>query len=87
MRFEEPEKLHRLDNFEDVRPGGYIPSEHLKDMDADGVDVSIVYPSCGLRLFGTVPDSDLLTAISGRTMTTLASFAARTPSVSVASQW
>ena len=63
LRFEEPEKLHRLDNFEDVRPGGYIPSEHLKDMDADGVDVSIVYPSCGLRLFGTVPDSELLTAI------------------------
>jgi predicted TIM-barrel fold metal-dependent hydrolase len=31
-------------------------------MDADGVDVSIVYPTVGLLLY-SVPDSDLLTAI------------------------
>ena len=34
----------------------------MKDMDADGVDVSIVYPAVGLLLYST-PDSDLLTEI------------------------
>ncbi len=62
MRFEEPEKLTRTTEVEHVRPGGYIPEEHLKDMDADGVDVSIVYPTVGLLLY-SVPDSNLLTEI------------------------
>ena len=61
-RFEEPEKITRTDTFENVRPGGYIPEEHIKDMDIDGVDVSIVYPTAGLFLYG-VPDSGLLTEI------------------------
>ena len=61
MRFESPEdlKLDR-DTWEDVRLGGYIPEEHIKDMKIDGIDVSIVYPTTGLILF-SVPDSDLLT--------------------------
>ena len=62
MRFEEPENLKMTRTFEEVRPGGYIPEEHIKDMDTDGVDVSIVYPTIGLVLY-TVPDSDLLTVI------------------------
>ena len=62
-RFEEPEKLTRKDRFENVRPGGYIPDEHIKDMDADGVDISIVYPTIGLGLFTSVQDSELLSAI------------------------
>jgi len=61
-RFEEPEKLTAADLFENVRPGGYIPEEQVKDMDLDGVDVSILYPTLGLQLF-KVPDSDLLNAI------------------------
>ena len=60
LRFEEPEKLSREARIEDVRPGGYIPEEHVKDMDIDGIDVSIVYPTTGLGLY-SVPDSDLLT--------------------------
>ena len=32
-------------------------------MDADGIDVSIIYPSCGLVLYGKVPDGDLLSAV------------------------
>src|SRR3989442_1250642 len=35
---------------------------HVKDMDTDGVDVSIVYPTVGLLLY-SVQDSALLTAI------------------------
>ena len=61
-RFEAPEKLTAADLFENVRPGGYIPEEQVKDMDLDGVDVSILYPTLGLQLF-KVPDSDLLNAI------------------------
>ena len=62
MRFEEPEKLVLTRTQEDVRPGGYIPEEHVKDMDIDGVDVSIVYPTVGLLLY-SVPDGNLLTEI------------------------
>ena len=62
-RFEDPGSLTLIETFDNVRPGGYIPEEHVKDMDADGQDVSIVYPSAGLNLYG-VADSELLTAIT-----------------------
>ena len=62
LRFEEPEKLTRQGRVEDVRLGGYIPEEHIKDMDIDGIDVSIVYPTTGLGLYST-PDSELLTSM------------------------
>ena len=62
VRFEEPEALSTIGTFEDVRPGGYIPQEHIKDLDIDGVDVSILYPTVGLQLYCTVPDSELLSA-------------------------
>ena len=61
-RFEEPEKLSNADFLENVRPGGYIPEEHVKDMEIDGLDVSILYPTAGLLLY-SVPDSDLLYSI------------------------
>ena len=61
-RFEEPEKLTRTDVYDNVRPGGYIPDEHIKDMDADGVDMGVLYPSIGLILFA-VPDGELLSAV------------------------
>ena len=63
LRFEEPEKLSLEARYENVRPGGYIPEEHVKDMDTDGIDVSIVYPTVGLLLYCAVPDSDLLTSM------------------------
>lgn len=62
VRFDEPENLSTLFTFEEVRPGGYIPEEQVKDMDVDGIDVSILYPTVGLQLFCTVPDSELLSA-------------------------
>ncbi len=61
-RFDSPEELTSGDVFENVRPGGYIPEEHIKDMDQDGIDVSIIYPTLGLQLF-KVPDGELLTAV------------------------
>src|SRR5712692_9614417 len=61
-RFEAPEKLSRKDLLENVRPGGYLPEEHVKDLEADGVDAAVLYPTVGLLLYG-VPDSELLTTI------------------------
>ena len=61
-RFDQPETLSFAGSFEDIYPGGYIPEEHIKDMDTDGLDVSILYPTEGLFLFH-VQDSELLNAI------------------------
>ena len=64
VRFEEGEDLvSQKSLWEDVRPGGYIPEEHVKDMDADGVDAGLIYPSVGLALFRSVRDSRLLAAL------------------------
>ncbi len=62
LRFEQPEKQSLADFYDNVRPGGYIPEEHIKDMDIDGLDVSMLYPSVGLLLY-SVPDGDLLNAV------------------------
>ena len=49
LRFEEKEKLRIADiRVEESRPGGYIPEEHVKDMDIDRVDIGILYPTVGL---------------------------------------
>ena len=61
-RFEDPESIKRLNVFEDVRPGGYIPDEAVKDMDLDGVDAAIVYPTVGFGLF-QLEDCALRTAV------------------------
>ena len=62
VRFEEPEKLLATSTYDNVRPGGHIPEEHVKDMDADGVDAGVLFPSVGFKLYNAVQDSDLLTA-------------------------
>ena len=62
-RFEEPENLNLKSTFEEILPGGYIPEEHVKDMDEDGIDVSIVYPTVSLGFYTRVSDSELLTAL------------------------
>ena len=43
----------------EIRRGGYIPEEHVNDMDIDGIDVGVLDPTQGLMLYG-VPDSELL---------------------------
>ncbi len=62
LRFEEGgvEALGDTQTFEEVRLGGYIAEEHVKDMELDGVEVSVVYPTIGLNLYG-VQDTELLT--------------------------
>ena len=61
-RFEDPGNLSYRARAEEVRPGGYIPDEHVKDMDLDGVDMGIIYPTTGITMF-KVLDSQLLTPI------------------------
>jgi predicted TIM-barrel fold metal-dependent hydrolase len=78
MRFETPEQLVRTTTFDKVRRGGYDPAEHVKDMDADDVDVSIVYPTVGLLLY-SVPDTALLSEIFRNYNDWLAEFSAGEP--------
>ena len=61
-RFEAPESLQEADVFENVRPGGYIPEEQVKDMDIDGVDVNIIYPTSTLGMY-SVLDGELISSI------------------------
>ena len=60
IRFEAPEKMGaRIHRIDEMRPGGYIPEEHVKDLDLDGVDVGVIYPTTGVRLY-SVPAGDIL---------------------------
>ena len=63
VRLERPETLSLRDVFENVRLGGYLPEERVKDMDVDGVEMSIIYPTVGLKVFGMVQDRALTTSI------------------------
>ena len=60
VRFEDPAAVVTDAKSEENRPGSYIPEEHVKDLDIDGVDVSVLYPTVALFLYG-VRDTDLLT--------------------------
>ena len=64
VRFEDQLKLRPEHRYEEVRLGGYIPEEHIKDMDLDGVDVSILYSSINFMMYNVVEDGDLLTAVN-----------------------
>ena len=53
VRFDDPTDLlkgHRGDEF--ILKGAFIPEEHVKDNELDGVDVSVVYPTIGIYLCG-----------------------------------
>ena len=78
LRFENPEELGKRSTMEDVLLGGYIPEEHVKDLDIDGVDVSIIYPTVGGTLY-SVPDSDLLTSMTSIYNDWLAEFCKANP--------
>ena len=77
-RFEAPERITFEGRLEDVRPGGYDPHEHVKDMETDGIHGGLLYPSTGLFLF-KVADSQLLSAIFSAYNDWLAEFCAAYP--------
>ena len=80
LRLEAPERLTLEDTFENVRAGGYDPKERIKDMDIDGVDVSIMYSSVGLGLYSHVSDSELLDDVFRAYNDWLAEFCSDKPS-------
>ena len=50
-RFQQEMRLTEEDKFGPGLLGGFIPEEHVKDMDADGVYGGMIYPSIGLAWF------------------------------------
>ena len=78
VRFEAPETLTTEGRVEDLLPGGFIPEERIKDMDLDGIDVSILYPTAGLGFY-IVPDSQLLSSIFKTYNDWLAEFCSAVP--------
>ncbi len=78
MRFEAPEKMSFADTMENVRLGAYIPEARIKDMEADGIDIALLYPSQGLLLYSH-PDSELLTALCTAYNDWLAAFCSACP--------
>ena len=62
MRFERAQEMVRDGRFADVRPGGYDPHAHIKDIESDGVYASIVYPSIALNL-ASIRDQELTRSI------------------------
>ena len=61
-RFEDQQKTSLADAFDNVILGGFIPDEHVKDLDIDGVEADVLYPSMGLFLY-TVQDQELLNSV------------------------
>ena len=62
VRFEHPEDLRMYGRWDNVRAGGYLPDDRIPDLDMDGVDGEVIYPTEGLLIYG-VPDSQLLTVL------------------------
>ena len=77
-RFEDPSKLTAADLFDNVRAGGYVPEAQVEDMDTDGVDLSILYPTVGLQLFKQ-PDGELLSDVFAAYNDWLADFCSAAP--------
>ncbi len=63
VRFEDPDQLQQFPEWKDVRPGAYIGEEATKDMDIDGVDVALIYPTMTIFLYPFIKDGELLSAI------------------------
>ncbi len=48
-------------HYEDLNPAGFDAGERVKVLDAEGIDVSVMYPGLGLKL-GAIHDRDLAVA-------------------------
>jgi predicted TIM-barrel fold metal-dependent hydrolase len=52
------EDFGRGRHYEDLNPAGFDPHERVKVLDAEGIDVSVMYPGLGLKL-GGIEDPEL----------------------------
>lgn len=78
-RFTRPRELETASRFEQVRPGGYDPAEHLRDSLADGVVGSVLYPTAGNVLYTRVRDAALFSAMCRAYNDWLIDFCSETP--------
>lgn len=46
------EEITLKERWGNVLPGGYEPTERIKDQDKDNIEGEIIYPSTGMRCFG-----------------------------------
>ncbi len=49
-------------SYDQAQPGGWDPHMRVKDMDVDGIDIAVLYPTVGL-FFGGVEDAGLAAAL------------------------
>ncbi|HEX2737506.1 MAG TPA: amidohydrolase family protein [Acidimicrobiia bacterium] len=64
--------------FADAQPGGFDPVIRLGDMDTEGIDVAVLYPSVGLN-FWAVKDPDAAVALARAYNDWLSSYCAADP--------
>lgn len=62
-RTDRPYELSLEDRWENVRAGGYDPDEAVKDMELDGVEGAVIFPTRGVGGIWRLEDSGLLSAI------------------------
>jgi predicted TIM-barrel fold metal-dependent hydrolase len=62
VRFEDQSKLALTARMSEVRAGAYDPKAKLADMEIDGIEAEILYPTLGLQLW-RLRDAELLSAI------------------------
>jgi len=65
-------------HYEDLNPAGFDPRERVKVLDAEGIDVSVLYPGLGLKL-GGIEDPEVAVACCAVYNDWLAEFAAAAP--------
>lgn len=64
--------------YEDAQPGGFDPRARLADMDAEGIDVAVLFPSLGLN-FWAIEDVPAAVALARAYNDWLASYCAAAP--------
>ncbi len=55
--------LSESPSYEDAQPGGFDPHARLKDMDLEGIDAAVLYPSLGLN-FWAITDPAAATSLA-----------------------
>ena len=58
LRFQDQQALKLEARWGEVVPGAYQPQAKLKDMDADGIQGEVIYPTLGMHFF-RIPDAGL----------------------------
>jgi predicted TIM-barrel fold metal-dependent hydrolase len=64
--------------YDEAQPGGFDPEIRLHDMDLEGIDLAVLYPSVGLN-FWAVTDTEIATSLARAYNDWLASYCAADP--------